>query len=379
MPRAGASRSLLCMRCAKTIPLIAACTFFGCAADEPAEVAGNDVPMGGFGGTSAGGTGGLSLDAGSSGSGGAGGSCGKFSVAAAVGKRPLDLVIHLDMSDSMGNAVNAVKASFDQSFSTVMEQSGVDYRVIMISNSSFVPNPADPSRYFHLQHSTGSGELPAVFLSLYDQWKQWSRPEALKALVAITDSGSGPTLTAQQFETKLFQELNLPGFGTPTDRNYRFHFISGFVGKQPPGAPWTALDPIVGQKACAKLGGNGQALAILTDGLRFSMCDYASYDKMFAKLAETEVALAPIACHFPVPDPAPGETIDPNEIEIVVSSPAGEVTLHQVHNATECQVGGFYVEGTEIVLCPTSCSTIQADPSAFLTVSYGCPTDYVPE
>src|SRR5688572_692099 len=167
MPRTVPRRSLVCMRGAKIITLVTACTFFGCAADRPADVAGNDVPMGGAGGTSAGGTGGgLSLDAGSSGSGGAGGICGKFSVAAAVQKRPLDLVIHLDMSDSMGNAVNAVKASFDQSFSTVMEQSGVDYRVIMISNSPFVLNPADPSRYFHLKHGTGSVELPAVFLSL---------------------------------------------------------------------------------------------------------------------------------------------------------------------------------------------------------------------
>lgn len=361
--------------------VVTACTLLGCAGSEAEEVAGNDVPMGGSGGKGSvgGGGGGLGFDAGTSGSGGMPVECVQFNVAAEVSKRPLDLVIHLDMSDSMGNAVNAVKASFDQSFSTVMDQSGVDYRVIMISDDPFVPNPADPSRYFHLKHSTGSSELPAVFLSLYDQWKQWSRPEALKALVAITDSGSGPTLTAAQFETKLFQELKLPGFGTPTDRNYRFHFISGFVGKQPAGTPWSALDPIVGQKACAKLGGNGQELAILTEGLRFSMCDYANYDKMFAKLAETEVGLAPMACDFPVPDPGAGKTMDPNTLEIVVTNAAGDQKLGQVSGLAKCQAGGFYVEGTQIVLCPSSCSTIQADATAFLTVSYGCPTDYVPE
>src|SRR5262245_22465060 len=73
--------------------------------------------------------------------------CAAASLEAKIEKRPLDIVIYVDWSDSMGNAVNAIQKSFDQSFSQSMVASGIDYRVIMIAPKSFVANPADPSRY----------------------------------------------------------------------------------------------------------------------------------------------------------------------------------------------------------------------------------------
>jgi hypothetical protein len=200
----------------------------------------------------------------------------------------------------------------------------------------------------------------------------------MKALIAITDSGSGPTMTGQQFETQLFDTLKLPGFGTAAQRNYRFHFISGFAAKTPPGTPWLPTDPVVNNKQCAKVGAAGQGLSILSAGLRFSMCDYQSYGPMFDALAQSEIALTPIECDFPIPTPPAGKTIDPNTIEIVHASGSSSTTLHQVKDLASCTNDAFYVAGSEIHLCPQSCTSVQADAAATLSVTYGCPTSYVP-
>jgi hypothetical protein len=108
------------------------------------------------------------------------------------------------------------------------------------------------------------------------------------------------------------------------------------------------------------------------------MCDYADYSKIFDALAQSEIELVPVACTFPIPTPPDGKTIDPNTIEIVYEGAGIQATIKQVHDAAECTSGGFYVVGDQIELCPSTCETIQADDGAKLSVSYGCPTDYVP-
>lgn len=363
---------------------------FGCASEESSEVAGPPaVPeVGGSAGVGGGLNMGGSLNVPDAGVGGGGGgqACVAQSLEATLEKRPLDIVIYLDWSDSMGGAVGAIKQSFDKSFSATMEASGVDYRVIMIAPAPFVVKPADPSRYFFFYRSTGSGDIPGAFLATFDHppgankqpaggWSEWARPNAKKALLAITDAGSGPTMSAPQFENALYNVKKFPGWGTKEARNYSFHFMAGFKANTPASVPWLPADPIINAVQCGGAGALGQGLARLTGGLRFSMCAYAEYASMFQELAQTEVEATPIACDFAIPEAPEGKTIDPDTIEVKYS---GGDTFAQVHDETECDAGGFYVDADELHLCPTTCATIQADPAAKLDVSYGCPTGYVP-
>jgi hypothetical protein len=357
----------------------------GCAHDEPSEVAGppgvGGSGSGGSGGGTGGGLGGWPSDD-------AGTNCVASTLTSELVKKPLDIIIYLDSSDSMGSAVSAIQQSFDVSFSQTLEQSQVDYRVITIGGVVLVTNPADPSRYFQYELGMGSSQLPSAILTTFSTppapgkqpllgWSQWTRPNASKAILAITDANSGPTWPAQQFEDQLFNVQKLPGFGTATDRNYRFHFMAGFIPK-PPQDAWLPADPVVATKKCAKVGAYGQDLSILTGGLRFSMCEYTSYPDYFEQLAKSEVAEIPIQCQFPIPTDASGGEIDPNTIELELESGGNTQEIHQVHGQDECASGGFYVATGQIELCPNTCADVQASLETSLTVKHGCATSFVP-
>jgi hypothetical protein len=369
--------------------ILIACLLFGCASEEALDVAG--PPAVGSTGGAAGAGGGLNLGGSvnvpDGGGGDAGESCVAQTLEATLEKRPLDFVILIDSSPSMGSAVSAIAKTFDQSFATTMDASGVDYRVIMIAPKPFVTNPADPSRYFHYPRSNGSGDIPQAFLSTFKNppgagklpaagWSEWARPDAKKALLAITDAGSGPTMGAPTFENQLYNVLKLPGWGTPEKRNYSFHFMAGFKPNTPASEPWLPDDPIINAQHCAAVGALGQGLSRLTGGLRFSYCVYAQYPSMFQALSQSEVDQTPVACDFAIPDAPAGKTIDTDTIEIEYS---GGATFSQLHDEAECDdAGGFYVDGSELHLCPSTCAEIQADPTAKLDVSYGCPTGFIP-
>lgn len=363
-----------------------ATVFVACAGESGIEVAGPPAVTGGSGGKS---DAGLQLQDGGSGT---DAKCVADKLETEVVKMPLDLVIYLDSSDSMGNALSKIKATFTQSFAGVMDQSGIDFIVITIAAADTITSPTNPSKYFFYPRGTGSGEIPLGFLNTFDQppgpgklpaggWSDWSRLEAFKALFAITDSGSGPKTAATEFENQLYDVKKFPGFGTQANRNYRFHFMSGFIPKPTDGGPddfWLPSDPVVTQASCAKVGAPGQDLAILTGGLRFSMCMYDHYPAYFEALAKAEVAKIPIACEFPVPKTPNGGAIDTNTIELQVTDSGTAATIHQVHDETECASGGFYVDAGQIVLCESTCTEVQASNDGSLEVSYGCATDFVP-
>jgi hypothetical protein len=370
---------LLQFRCVGVLVLMT-----GCAQGAADDVADGQTATGGGGGTGGklNGLGGQASDAQVD--------CVEETLTSTLIKKPLDIVIYLDSSSSMGTATAAIKANFDKYFSQKLVDSGIDYRVIAISAAPPVPNPADPSRYFFYPRGTGSGSLTIDFLVTFSTppaanqeplkgWSQWCRPEASKALFAITDSGSGPKTPALEFEHQLYDIQVLPGFGTREARNYRFHFMSGFIPNPSPEKPWLPTDPVVTQAKCANVGVPGQDLAILTGGLRFSMCEDALFDEYFEALAVSEVEKVPVSCSFPVPNDTKGAPVDPNTLDLEYTESGTKHAIHQVHGLDECASGGFYVEGSTVELCPITCSEVQAALDSKLTVKHGCPTSFVPE
>lgn len=161
-----------------------------------------------------------------------GGSCADINADATLSKRPVDIIISIDNSGSMAGEIQAVIDRINGDFAEIIEDSGIDYRVIMVSrygNINFTlgetnfsvcigpplgnaacptaPAPAlvNTERFFHHSTDIGSNNMWCRLLSSLvttdefpdtrggwtvlaaNGWQDWLRPEALKVFVGITD------------------------------------------------------------------------------------------------------------------------------------------------------------------------------------------------
>ncbi|APR75739.1 Hypothetical protein A7982_01085 [Minicystis rosea] len=113
-------------------------------------------------------------------------------------------------------------------------------------------------------------------------------------------------------------------------------------------------------------GGTGTAYDITTDISQFS-----------AKM--NEIRSAALGCDFEIPPPPNNEQLDPNKVNFSYT-PKGigmAKTLPRADDLDDCggKPGWYYDSNdapTKIVLCPASCSTVQADSNAKVDVLFGC-------
>src|SRR5690606_29760723 len=59
--------------------------------------------------------------------------CAAVTGQATLRKRPMDIIISIDNSGSMAGEIEAVQQRISDDFAQIIEQSGIDYRVIMVS------------------------------------------------------------------------------------------------------------------------------------------------------------------------------------------------------------------------------------------------------
>jgi hypothetical protein len=338
-------------------------------------------------------------------------SCAGEELAASLVRRPVDIIFVIDNSGSMTGEIVQVQDNINDNFAGIIGASGLDFQVIMLSehgdiaDNNFIcvraplsgsdcnPVPAAPVNtptFFHYSEKIGSKDSLKKLLETYNEpdpngqapggWSQLLRADAVKVFVEITDDES--ELNANSFESQLFA-LTPAHFGDAADRNYIWHSIIGLKENNPVTAPWLPTDPVQSQ-LCTTVQGNGavkpglvyQDLSIRTGGLRFPICQLDSFDAVFQEIAEGVVDGSQIDCTFPIPEPPAGETLDLNSL-VVLYRPGGvgpAQSLDQVAGAAECTAGAFFVEGTDITLCPEACAPIQADPAAEVSVLSACDT-----
>ncbi len=319
---------------------------------------------------------------------------------------PIDVILVVDTSNSMADAIAAVEASINADFAAVLGGSGLDYQVLVLGDyppaeqlyicismplsgtdcNPPPPIPATTAQYQQYDAITGSGAFLDNILAWYSTpdphglapggWQDWLRPEALKLFLAMTDgsSASNDNADGDAFDAAL---LALPGspFGTPGDRRYVFHSIISMQPNNPPQMPWLPADPIQGN------GDSIQQVSVVSGGWRFPLSLPDDFDVVFQQIAEGVVESTPVACSFAIPEPPEGETIDPNTIEIdYLPNGAGPAeSFHQVVGPAECAADAFYISGETIFLCPEACALVQADVAAQLDVRYGCDVGFEPQ
>lgn len=158
------------------------------------------------------------------------------STSSTVVRRPVDIIFVIDNSSSMQEEIQAVEARINEDFAEIIESSGLDYRVIMVSRYGDVTQPfgsagssaypicvgpplgsnacTDPSnevpvpseRFLHYSANVGSNDALCLLLDGFSApdelavadrpgWQiqapngfgAWLRPEAFKTFVVITD------------------------------------------------------------------------------------------------------------------------------------------------------------------------------------------------
>jgi hypothetical protein len=332
-------------------------------------------------------------------------------------REPVDIIVVIDNSQSMTNEIQAVEQNIAVNFAAILTASSVDYRVIMVSRhgsaqnqqsicittplsgaASCTPPPAAPvngARFFHYSIEIGShnsfGQLLAGYrradeFNLAPQgWSQWLRADARKVILEITDD-EATDLTASAFDVALLA-LDPVMFGTASARRYTFHSIVGLVENTPATAAWPPTDPVQ-TATCTGNGGDVvapgvqyQQVSVLTGGLRFPLCQYASFDVVFQAIAADVVSGSRISCDFPVPPPPAGQQgIDLSKVAVAYTPGDGTPaqTFAQAMTVDRCLADAFYVSGNTIVLCPLSCAKVQADPGAKVEVLFTCQVTIVP-
>lgn len=363
------------------------------------------------------------------GNGGAGGidACVATSAEATLLVKPVDVIFVIDNSGSMGDNIQSVQNNINDSFAAIIGASGIDYRVIMISmhgnlgsesicvgaplsTTDCNPVPAQPGEnppiFYQYSVEIGSHDSVCRAFSSYDGtladsfglapggWSQWLREDAFKVFVEVTDDGTTCTFDGQNFDDNdnepdgltaaaaidaTLLALDPVQFGNVNKRNYMWHSIVGLAEAAVPTDAYGPAEPIVvGECSTAVAPGSAyQALSVLTGGLRFPICQFASFDVVFQEIATGIVEGALVACEFAIPEPPPGETIDLDTVVLEYTPGGGgaPVNMAQVADLAACVPSAFYIEGDLIKLCPDACAVVQADDAASVNVLFGCEQD----
>lgn len=316
--------------------------------------------------------------------------------------RPVDIIFVIDNSGSMREEIAAIRANINTNFAQVMENAGVDYRVIVISShgegNAFdadicveaplsgtqcnpVPDaPANSERLFHYDTRIGSDDSLRRVLGTYSQsdphglapggWGGWLRENAFKVFIEFTDDDS--SMSALAFDEALLALAGSP-FGTAGSRNYVFHSVVGLSPKETaaPYVPGEPLQPFV----CGTAENNGeeyQRLSLVTGGLRYPVCDAESYNAIFNAAALEIVEVSSIACSLPFLSPPEGFRIDDSRLAFELRLPTSEFTISRVDSASSCTEHAFYLSDFGMELCPQTCSLIKAAQSGELRALAEC-------
>jgi hypothetical protein len=383
--------------------------------------------------TVAGQGGAIDLSTGSTG--GAGGglddntACAKQEAEATLTYAPVDIIFVIDNSGSMTESIGGVQDNINANFAKIIEASGVDYRVIMLTRHgkytagqsvcieaplSGIPKgacaapPAKPvnnaPKFFHYSQEISSHDALCQILRTYTMpdehqlapngWKEWLRPDAVKLFVVVTDDSSTCTFggasysdgntsfamaqtVATNFNTAL-TTLDPMQFGDVMNRKYRFYSIVAIEDKDPqnPATPWPPNEPLNTTK-CGSNPNPGlgyQALSILTEGLRFPICSLNYYDAIFNELAKGVISGAALSCNFPIPEPPAGQMIDRDTIVVQFTPGDGGAAqnFEQVDSEGQCGPGKFFLVENNIQLCKDTCDVVGKDKQGKIKVLFGC-------
>lgn len=165
--------------------------------------------------------------------------------------------------------------------------------------------------------------------------------------------------------------------GDPTSCNTDLNYINGLASAGASGVPpiKTFVIGVGGSvgalNGIASAGGTSQAFMIDQD---------PDVQTAFIN-ALNQIQGASLPCSYLIPEPGMGEMIDYGKINVSYTPSGGMTqTIPRVDSAAACPANGlawYYddpVNPTQIMLCPSTCSTISADTGGNVKIVVGCDT-----
>jgi len=294
--------------------------------------------------------------------------------------RPIDVIFVIDNSGSMSGEIDQVQARVNDDFARIIEASGLDYRVILLSRygkvgteigqsnhpvcigSPLGPNDcsdpmhtplANSARFFHFSADIESTNGWCAVLDGWQKpdewgdaarsgwqsvapggWSSYARPEAFKVFVMVTDddvdcdvggrsfddqsSVSHGENAATAFDAALLS-LSPEHFGSAAERRYVWHSIVAMQPNADPREAWLPGAPVQTERCSPGSDGPGtghQALSRLTGGLRYPTCNNENFDAIFNAIALGIVGGAKLNCDWEIPMPPDGAAFDAGKVNV---------------------------------------------------------------
>jgi hypothetical protein len=353
-------------------------------------------------------------------SGGSGGvdSCATQQANAAIERQPVDIIVVIDNSGSMQDEIDAVERNINVNFANILQASGVDYRVIMLSrhekqgrqtsicvtaplsaNAACPPTPDRPAfsdRFYQYSLKVDSLNSLVLLVDTIDAtvkdefdlaptgWGAWLRPTAAKVILEITDDNS-TEMTAADFVAKITAKS--AQFGSAAAPTFVFHSIIGIGEKPQPAEPWLPTEDVQtslctgNSDTVENHGPVYQELSKLSHGLRFPLCQFTAFDAVFETIAKDVASKAAIACEFAIPAPPAGQDLDLSKV--AVSYAPDEMTppktFGQAMTQADCVPDAFYTDAVanKILLCPDTCAAAQRGKNPKIDVLFTCEPTFV--
>lgn len=398
-------------------------SLWGCAADETSKGGGSGNAIGnGFGNGSAGtaGSGASGIGGGVSGTGevvdgptgpridaGSLEDCPAVSQTADNKVQPVDIIIAIDTSGSMGEEIAFVQAEMN-AFSQQIVDSGIDARVILIAAEAasttsdpnancvvFFPGtpcvslgggdfgvcigaplgsgmcPADSKlpTYAHINQSVGSTDALNVLISSYPSWKQHLREQSVKQFLVVTDDNAESLFGAADpmgTTNTFIQQVTALEPGNPLMwASWKFNSIHCFTQCAAAASIGTVYDLLVPQ----------------TGGTRGDLC-LQDFKPVFDELAKQVASSVKVACEWDIPAVPAGKTFDRGKTNVKITLGGTEEIIGNIKSAADCgtnqawhyDVADETMAPTKVLACPALCDRIQSAPDAKVDVLFDCPT-----
>lgn len=299
-----------------------------------------------------------------------GGDCAAVSEEAELVPLPADIIVVVDNSGSMSFEAGEIQDRMND-FSSQIIASGIDVHVVLVSsypnagNGICIDPPlggggcplADnsPPTFTHVNQSVGSHNAWQVLISTHGQWSGAMREEAVKHIVVVTDDTSN--MDWSDFDAQ-FKALD------PSYAGYVHHSV-------------------VCHSNCASAAGIGTdyiTLSTNTGGVAADLCDQ-DFQAVFDVLSTEVIGGTAISCELEIPPPPDGMDFDPDAVNLEFDDGMGGILqIGRVDSAADCPnvVDGWHYDDptapTMIVMCPQTCTKIQAAENGAIHVAFGCAT-----
>lgn len=276
---------------------------------------------------------------------------------------PADIVWIIDGSASMLDELAAVEQNIS-AFANSIGAAGIDHHVIMLATTdaaASTPLGSDTARYRFVPALVDSHNALQLLLDQYPSFAPFLRPQASLHFIVISDDES--FVLGEDFRAQMEQRAG---------KKFMFHAIASEDVNGLPCVGACGLPLICGGFAPGR---EYYALADATGGEKISIC-ISDWSEVFGPLQRAVIESAPLPCDYAIPAPPAGESLDPNEVNLEFSAPAGaRRTFPRAASQAACadREGWYYDDPAtphQIRICPAGCAAISGGGT--LHIQLGC-------